>query len=99
MSKLYAIPRYIELHLEIYRLVHLLMEQLWYKLHIHISNGMDFIQYFVTYPYLLKLGMGCGNPGPGNFPGNCNFPVLKIPGKMAAGTRFLICKKITAGEP
>ena len=43
--------------------------------------------------------MGCGNPGPGNFPGNCNFPVLKIPGKMAAGTRFLICMKITTGEP
>ena len=33
--------------------VHHFMEQLMYKFHVYISNGIDFIQPFVTYPYLL----------------------------------------------
>ena len=30
------------------------MEQLMYKFHLYISDNIDFIQLFVTYPYLLK---------------------------------------------
>ena len=33
--------------------VHHPMEQLMYKFHVYISNGIAFIPPFVTYPYLL----------------------------------------------
>ena len=31
------------------------MEQLLYKFHLYISNDIDFIQFFVTYPYCITI--------------------------------------------
>ena len=38
--------------------VHHPMEQLMFKFHVNISNGIDFILPFVTYPYLLHTNRG-----------------------------------------
>ena len=52
--KPFAIPVSFELHPcnILAGPIHHPMEQLLYKFHLYISNDIDFIQRFVTYPYI-----------------------------------------------
>ena len=44
-----------------------------------LENGIDF-----------ELGLGNGYDGTGNFPGNRDFPDLRVPGKIPPGTRVFL---------
>ena len=43
----------------------------------------------------LKLGSGYGYGGTGNFPGKCDIPDLRVPGKIATGIRTYLPILIT----